>query len=192
MFGVPQDGKIVLVNHDFLIRIPYGAGYETFESDDKDQEDVLVVTRFEELPKTYNSGAFQADTRAKGCDVIHLSLMREFDETALKQIKFKSFLNELKNSHDERFARSAVGGVLSDAYGAGQDYRVVTVVQDTPEIKAGYVTRDLFVAVRFDAFVFTAYHGYSGRLKIERQGQKFKRTEFLMKSLLSSVKPNTI
>lgn len=187
MLGAPTDGKIVLVNHDFTIRVPHGAGYELYEPDG-DEDVILSVVRFDELPPNYNYGEFQLPANDKTYDEIKFQIMHEYDEEAIRQMDFAKFLNDLKSTHDERFARSAVGA----AGDSNQSYRALKIVQNTPEIKAGYLTRDLFVAARFHLFIFTERHGYSARLKVGRQGQKFKRTEFLMTSLLSSVKPNTI
>ncbi len=50
MYGVGMDGKIVLVNKDFSIRIPYGAGYD-LGSAIGDDSPVLSVPRFETMPE---------------------------------------------------------------------------------------------------------------------------------------------
>ena len=190
MIGVSSDGKIILVNKDFSIRIPHGAAYD-LDDGNNDYKTVLSITRFEELPQNYAVGSFQAQIDPRMADVITVGVSHEFEDDTFRQMDFQDFLGELKRSADEQFQWSAVGSVGTEE-GSADNYRVLKVVQDSPEIKAGYITTDLFVAVKFVSFIFTPTHGYRGILKIERSPQKFKRTEFFMKSLLGSVKPNTI
>lgn len=187
MFGVSSDGKIIPVNRDFSIRIPYGAGYDVYEAKG-DALDVLTITRFEELPTDYTDGMFQPRSNDGKSDVITFSLTHALSQDSLRQMNFTDFLGQIKRSTDEQLAKAAVGSVAAQT--EGENYSVLKAVQNTPEIKAGYITSDLFVAANFMAFIITKNHVYRGTLKITRQAQKFKRTELFMRSLLSSVKPN--
>lgn len=187
MYGVGSDGKIVLVNKDFSIHVPYGAGYDV--GDPADDVPVLTIARFDELPANYKNGAFEPPDDGNRRDILNLYLTHEFDG-ARAQMSFPDFLEHLKRSTDERFARAAVGTVSQED--AAPNFRVLKVVQNTPDIKAGYLTSDLFVSVKFAAFLFTREHTYRGTLKIERQAQKLRRTEMFMKALFASLKPNSI
>lgn len=184
MFGVTSDGKNVLVNRDFVIHIPYGAAYDADEAS-TDDLNVLTITRFDTLPVDYTDGPFQPRTGETKFDVLTFGVTHALGQDSLQQMDFKDFLGTIKRSTDEQLAKAAVGTVSADA-----TYGVLKVVQNTPEIKAGYITNDLFVAANFMVFVFTKNHAYRGTLKIARQPQKFKTTEFFVRSLLSSVKAN--
>lgn len=184
MIGVSSEGKIVLVNKDFTIRVPYGAGYETGDPAGDDPT-VLAVTRFEELPANYANGSFTPPFERQRRDVLRIWPTPELDEAMMGFAGFSDFLASIKQSTDERFARAAVGDVGT------ADFRVLKVAQDTPELKVGYITEDLFVSVNFMAFIHAGGHMYRGTMKVERQAQKFKRSEMFMKAMLSSVKPNT-
>ncbi len=189
MFGVTSDGKIIVANKDFSIRIPYGAAYEPGDAQDENHT-VLTITRFDELPANYTASSFQPQIDARKCDVLNICLTHDLeDEHPLRQMKFPDFLDGLKRKADERFAWAAVGELGKEDGSA--NYRTLKVVQNTPEIQVGYVTRDLFVAINFTIYIFTKNREYSGKLKIERQAQKFKRTEMFVKSLLSSVKASS-
>ncbi|MBQ9459414.1 MAG: hypothetical protein IJU66_05725 [Oscillospiraceae bacterium] len=187
MLGTTIDGKTVLVNRDFTIHIPYGAGYDVYETS-SDQLTVLTVTRFEELPVDYTDGSFQPRGDLSKCDVLNLTLTHALSVDSLGQMQFRDFLANVKRSTDEKLASVAVGTAAANA--DGENYSVLKVVQDTPEIKAGYITNDLYVAANFMTFIFTRNHVYQATMKIPRQKQKFKRTEMYMMSLLSGIKPN--
>ena len=187
MFGVTTDGKFVAANRDFAIRIPYGAAYDVFDVSGDDLN-VLTIYRFEELPVDYTDGAFQPRGAETRCDILNFSLTHALSVDSLGQMNFRDFLANLKRSTDEQLAKVAVGSAAGNQDGA--NFSVLKVVQDTPEIKTGYITSDLFVAANFMAFIFTKKHAYRATLKVTRQPQKFKRTEMYMMSLLSSVKPN--
>lgn len=189
MFGVTTDGKYVAVNRDFSIRIPYGAAYDVFDVNGDDLN-VLTVVRFEELPVDYTDGMFQPRGDVGKSDVLNFSLTHALSVDSLGQMNFREFLGNLKRSTDEQLAKVAVG-TAGNADPSGANYSVLKVVQDTPEIKTGYITSDLFVAANFMAFIFTKNHAYRATLKVMRQPQKFKRTEMYMISLLSSVKAST-
>lgn len=191
MTGVSPDGKIILVNKDFSIKIPYGAAYE-LDDGNGDKRAVLTITRFDELPQNYVNGPFDLRSDAGKYDVLSFFISHDLEDGALNQMNFSDFLGELKRSGDERFAWAAVGTAAGTEEEPVDHYRALKVIQDTPELKIGYVTDDLFVSVKFVPFIFVQNHGYKGVLKVERQNQKFKRTELFIKSLLSSVKPNTI
>lgn len=190
MFGVSPDGKILLVNKDFSIRIPYGAAYEV-EEPDGDNNTVLIISRFDELPQNYVNGSFQPSVDLRR-DVLTFSIAQELDVGDLERVNLSEFLGGLKRSADAQFQWAAVGTAAGTEEEPVDHYRAVKVVQDTPEIKSGYITSDLFVAVKFTPYIFTRNRTYRGVLKVERQGGKFKRTELFIKSLLNSVKPNTI
>ena len=186
MFGTNSDGKTVLVNRDFTIHIPYGAAYDVYDAKG-DQLTVLTVTRFEEMPNDYTDGSFQPRIAPGKADVLNLTLTHALSVESLGQMRFQDFLMKLKKSSDERYAAHAIG---SAANAENDIYRVLKVVQDTPGIKAGYVTNDLFVAVNFMTFIFTRKNVYQATMKVQRQPQKFKRTCMYMMSLLSGLKEN--
>ncbi len=187
MLGVNSDGKFVPVNRDFSIRIPYGAAYDLYDAKG-DALNVLTITRFEEMPVDYTDGAFQPRSSEGKSNAITFSLTHEIEEDELRKVDFKNFLNTLKKSNEERRAKFAVGSAAAtDADGA--NYSRLKIVQNTPEIKAGYVTSDMFVAVNFTVFIFTKKHAYRGVMKLPRQPQRFKRIDLFIHSILSSVKP---
>lgn len=188
MIGVTTDGKAVTVNRDFSIRIPYGAGYDVFDLTGENRT-VLTITRFDELPADYDAGVFTPRMDPSKYDVLSFGVTHALSEESLGQMNLAAFLAQLKNSTDEQLAKAAVGSAAAQD-GSGQSYSVLKTVQDTPEIKAGYITNDLFVAANFMLLVFTRSFGYRATLKVPRQPQKFKRTEFFVKALLGSVKPN--
>lgn len=191
MNGVTSDGKIILVNKDFSVRIPYGAAYD-LDDGNNDNRTVLTITRFDDLPQNYTNGSFQTPLDPRKCDVVNVGISHDFEDDTTSRMSFQDFLADLKRSADEQFEWSAIGTAGGGEDGATDNFRVLKIVQDTPELKAGYITSDLFVAVKFVSFVFTKNYGYRGILKVERSPQKFKRTEFFMKSLLSSVKLNAM
>lgn len=191
MIGVSSDGKIILVNKDFAVRIPHGAAYD-LDDGNNDSKTVLTITRFDELPQYYTNGSFQTPLDPRKTDVITVGISHEFEDNTASQMNFQDFLDSLKRSADEQFQWSAVGSAGIGEDGTADNFRTLKVVQNTPELKVGYITSDLFVSVKFMSFVFTKDYGYRGILKVERSPQKFKRTEFFMKSLLSSVKLNSI
>ena len=184
MFGVTTDGKNVVVNQDFSIRIPYGAGYDL----DGDDRTVLTIARFDELPPNYDTGAFDLRQATGKYDLLSFSVTHALSGESLRQMNLAGFLGQLKRSTDEELAKAAVG--TAAAGGSGENYGVVKVVQDTPELKTGYFTSDMFVAANFMLLIFTKDYSYRATLKIPRQAQKFKGTEFFVKALLSSVRPN--
>ncbi len=188
MQGVSSEGKIVLVNKDFTIRVPYGAGYELGGANG-DDEVVLAVTRFEELPENYANGTFRPPVEHQKRDVLRFCRVPELDDAPRGWSGFPDFLESLKRSTDERFARAAVGEIGEG--GESVRYRALKVSQDTDELKVGYVTTDLFVSVNFVAFVHAGGRMYRGTMKVERSAQKFKRSEMFMKAMLSSVRANT-
>lgn len=191
MLGVTSDGKIIPVNKDFMLRIPYGAGYDVYDGGNENGV-VLAITRFDELPANYNTSTFQPQIDPKKCDVLNFCLASDIDEESISQLNFQQFLNELKQSADAQFERAAVGSATGGDDGAAENYRALKVSQNTLDIRAGYITTDLFVSVKFSVFIFTKNHMYRAVFKVERSAQKFKRTEFFLKSLLSSVRPNTL
>ncbi|MBE7003081.1 MAG: hypothetical protein E7425_02180 [Ruminococcaceae bacterium] len=187
MLGASIDGKTVLVNRDFTIHIPYGAGYDVFDTS-VDQLVALSVTRFEELPPNYTEGTFQPYGDAGKGDVLNFTLTHALSPDSLAQMQFRDFLANVKRSTDEKLSRAAVGTASAGA--DGENYSVLKVVQDTADIKAGYITNDLYVAANFMTFIVTRNHVYQATMKVPRQKQKFKRTEMYMMSLLSGVKAN--
>ncbi len=186
MIGVTSDGKNVIVNRDFTIRIPYGAGYDVFDLSG-DSRTVLTIMRFEELPPDYDAGVFEPRMDASKYDKLSFDVTHALSAESLGQMNLTNFLAQLKQSTDEQLAKVAVG---SAAESSGENYSVLKTVQDTPELKTGYITNDLFVAANFMLLIFTKNFGYRATLKVPRQAQKFKRTEFFVKALLGSVKPN--
>ena len=185
MFGVTTDGKNVVVNQDFSIRIPYGAGYDL----DGDNRTVLTIARFDELPPDYDTGVFDLRRAPGKFDVLSFSVTHALSGESLRQMNLAGFLEQLRRSTDEELAKSAIGAAGA-ANASGENYGVLKVVQDTPELKVGYFTNDMFVAANFMLLIFTKDYSYRATLKIPRQAQKFKRTEFFVKALLSSVRPN--
>lgn len=186
MIGTNTDGKNVLVNRDFIIHIPYGAAYEVFDATG-DQLTVLTVTRFDEMPVDYTDGNFTPREESIKSDVLSFTLTHALSIDSLGQMRFQDFLMKIKKSSDERHAKMAIG---SAADAENDTYRILKVVQDTPGIKAGYVTSDLFVAVVYTVFIFTRNHVYQATMKVPRQAQKVKRTGMYMMSLLSGIKAN--
>lgn len=190
MYGVPQDGKFVLVQRDFSIRVPYGAGYDV--NDEAETGDsALTVTRFDELPQNYINGAFEPSPMGIKCDVLNFVMAQDVSADEISEMDFATFMERLKHAGDEQFKWSAVGSV-GEGDGTEPSFRVMKVVQNSRDLKVGYMTTDLFVAVRFMIYIFAGGHEYIGKLRIARQPPKFKRTEMFIKSILSSVKPNTI
>lgn len=187
MIGVTSDGKDILVNRDFGIHIPYGAGYDTADLTNESRS-VLTIARFEELPPDYGAGTFDLRMDASKYDLLTFDVTHALSAESLGQMNLAGFLAQLKQSTDEQLAKAAVGSAGNAT--PGENYSVLKAVQDTPELKTGYITNDLFVAANFMLLVCTKNFGYRATLKVPRQPQKFKRTEFFVKALLGSVRPN--
>lgn len=188
MYGVGMDGKILVVNKDFTIRVPHGAGYDLGDPGAEDSA-VLSITRFEAMPENYKNGPFDVSLGGRKLDIFNLYLTEAYAGDELGRTNYPKYLEQLKQSVDARFAWAAVGSAAKPE-DPSENFRVLRVVQNTPDTKAGYITNDLFVSVNFMVYLFTREEGYKGTLKIERQAGKLKRTEMFMRSLLSSIKPN--